>query len=109
MGVISAQTMANFPGRTKPMRLFLHLVDGIGEYDISVEIHDLAENRIIARGKGRPIRFRDRLEPVQSVFVLPPLPIPHAGSYYVVVFGNGQEIDRHQFRVTKSAEEGKTT
>ncbi len=106
MGLINSQTLASFPGRTKPMRLFLHLVDGIGEYDTSVEFHDLAEDRIIARGKGRPIRFHSRLDPVQEFFVLPPLLIPHAGKYDVVVFANGQEV--YQFQLTNPEEEGTT-
>src|SRR5438128_1094636 len=65
--LVNVQELAEFPGRTKPMRIFLHLVDGIGDYDTTIEIHDLAEDHIIARGKGRKIHFSDRLLSVESI------------------------------------------
>jgi hypothetical protein len=108
IGLIAAHVMQQFPGRTPLMRTFLYLVDGIGEYDITVEVHDLADDRIIFRAKGRRISFPDRLASRLLFFSIPPLPILHPGRYDVVVLGNGKEIERQQFRALPVKKEGET-
>jgi hypothetical protein len=105
IGLIAAHVIQRFPGRTPPMRIFLHLVDGIGEHDITVEVHDLAEDQKIFRAKGRRISFPARLASRLLFFSMPPLPVFHPGKYDVVVLGNGQEIERQQFRALASENE----
>ncbi len=85
-----------FPARSKPMRLFLHLVDGIGEYEIHIEVHDLAEDSAALRTTAVKVSFPDRLAPRKLIFGIPKLPLSHAGRYDVIVFGDGREIDRLQ-------------
>jgi hypothetical protein len=103
IGLIGTLSMPAFPTRTKPMKLFLHLVDGIGDYDITVEVHDLAEDRVVLKTRVVRISFADRLMPRKLIFSVPGLPITHAGRYDVIVFGNGKEIDRQQIRATATA------
>lgn len=98
IGLIRTLTMAAFPGRSNRMKLFLQLVDGIGEYDIRIEVHDLSQDGVIARMWGPTISFPRRPFSHQLSLQLPTLPIPHPGRYDVVVLGNGKEIDRQQFR-----------
>jgi hypothetical protein len=98
LGLIRVETLREFPGRTCPMTVFLHLVDGIGEYATTIEIHDLAEHSIIHRMKGPRIYFPSRPSSHQLSLSVPALPIAHPGRYDVVVLGNGKEIDRQQFR-----------
>ncbi len=99
IGLINKQVLTALPGRTLPMKVFLHLVDGIGEYQMFVHVLDLAEDRVIAKAKRRPINFPDRPYAIQYYFGLPPLPIKHAGRYDVIVLGNGSEIERQQIRI----------
>ena len=106
LGLISSHTLAKFPGRTPLMRMFLHLVNGTGIYELVVELHDLAEDRVVFRAKGHRISFPDRLTARIVFFSIPPLLLPHAGRYDVVVFGNGNEIDRQQFSALASQNEG---
>jgi hypothetical protein len=103
IGLIGSLSLPAFPARTKPMRLFLHLVAGIGDYDITVQVHDLAEDRVVFKAKALRISFPDRLMPRKLIFSMPGLPITHAGRYDVIVFGNGKEIDRQQIRITARA------
>lgn len=98
LGLLTGRKFPYFPGKSEPMRLFLHLVDGIGEYDTDVEVHDLSTGQVIFRAHGKRVAFPQRLAPVRVYFSLPALPIPHAGRYDVVVLANGQEIDRFQFQ-----------
>ena len=79
IGLVGTFTVGAFPARTMPMKLFLHLVDGIGDYDFLVEVHDLSEDGLIFRTKVVKISFPERLEPRRFVFSIPALPIPHSG------------------------------
>ena len=97
LDILQSLDFATLPGQTKPMELYLQLVDGMGRYDITVEIHDLAEERTIGRGKGLNIFMPDPLRTLQLAIPIPSLPITHAGYYDVIVFANRQEIDRQQF------------
>jgi hypothetical protein len=109
IGIVTKQVLSVFPGRTEPMRIFLHLVDGIGDYQLTVEVHDLAEDRIIARQKGPRISFPNRPGAIQVFFKLSALPIPHPDKYDVLVLADGIEIERQQVRVRVPDEEGKKT
>jgi hypothetical protein len=103
--LIGTLSVPAFPAWTKPMKLFLHLVDGIGAYRITVEVHDLAEDRVVIKTKAVTVSFPDRLMPRKLIFSIPALPIAHAGGNDVIVFGNGNEIDRQQIK-TAAAESG---
>ena len=109
VGLINSCVVAAFPGHTVRMRVFLQLVDGIGDYRITVEVHDLAEDRVVYRARGPKISFPDRLARGQFHFSIPSLPILHPGKYEVIVLGNGKEIDRQQFRAKRSQSQGEST
>jgi|ERR1043165_2861325 hypothetical protein len=87
------------PGQTAPMVVYVQLVDGIGRYDITLQIRDLAQDRIIGKGRGLKVFFPDPLSVHEVTLRIPPLPISHSGKYDVIVFANGQEIDRQQFTI----------
>ena len=106
IGLIRTLTIEEFPGHSERMKLFLQLVDGIGEYDIRIEVQDVAEDRVIARMKGPRITFLTRPAMLQLFLTMPALPIAHPGKYDVVVLGNGTEIDRQQFRARPASDEG---
>lgn len=91
------------------MRVFLQLIDGIGRYDLTLEIQDLAEQHTIARGVGPRIAFPDRVTPLQLRLQIPALPLKHPGRYDVIVFADGQEIDRQQFVAVAEEDHGGST
>jgi hypothetical protein len=89
--------------RTKARHKSLNLVDGIGDYDLSVEFHDLAEDRVTVKSKVAQVSFPERLSPRRLIYSIPGLPIPHPGRYDVIVLGNGREIERQQIIVALSS------
>lgn len=97
IGIIERLTMPKFPSRSRPMHAFLLLTDGIGRYDIVVEMHDLKNDVVIGRGLGIAIQFPERLRKMNIVIPIPPIPLVHPGAYDFVVVANGREIDRQQF------------
>jgi len=101
IGVFSRFTVASLPTRLKPFCAFLQLAEGIGRYEIVVEIHDLQTDQVLARGVGSGIEFPERLTRLNITIPIRSLPVSHAGVYDLVVFANGQEIDRQQFKVVR--------
>lgn len=95
--VVVVKRSQMFPCQSDEMKCYLQLVAGFGAYQLSLEILDLAEDRLIAKGKGPVANFADRLTPLQFVLPIPSLPILHPGRYDVIVLGNDNEIDRQQF------------
>lgn len=103
IGVFDAFILPSFPNRTRPFTAFLQLTDGIGRYDIIVEIHDLQRDEVLGRGSGLGLIWPDRLVKVNLMIPIPALPLTHPGSYDLVVIANGQEIERQKFEA-KAAE-----
>ena len=102
IGTFDSFFQESFPGVGRPFMAFLQITDGVGRYEIVIEIHDLRENQVLARATGTGIEFPDRLTKMNLMIPVPPLPLPHSGVYDLVVFANGQEIDRQRFRAESS-------
>jgi hypothetical protein len=85
------------PARSWP---YVQLVDGIGKYTLSVEVHDLREGTVIARMPPVEIEFAERITKAVLMFAAPPLRLPHEGSYDFVVLADDQEIDRQKFEAS---------
>lgn len=104
IGIFSRWAFPHFPHSTPPFRVFLQLTDGIGSYVISMEVLDLQDFQIVAHGRIAEIDFTERKNKVDLGISIPPLLIPHAGSYDFIVLADGQEVDRQQFQATQTAE-----
>lgn len=79
--------------------VFLRLVDGIGRYDLVIEMHDLHTATVIGRGGGPGVEFGARLNSMCIGIPVPPTPTRHAGAYDIVVFANGEELERYRFEI----------
>jgi hypothetical protein len=99
IGIVADFYLAQVPGRTQPVTAYLQLTQGVGRYALTVEVHDLQADRVIARAQNADVMFDDRLEKHDIVIPVPSLPMEHAGLYDFVVLANGEEVDRQQFRV----------
>jgi hypothetical protein len=104
IGIFDRFVVPEIPGRTRAFTVYLHLTDGIGRYDVVVEVHDLQEDKVIGRADGIALRFPERLHRQNVIVLVPPLSIHHPGRYDVVVFVDGQEIDRQQFRADEASD-----
>jgi hypothetical protein len=97
IGVFEEFVIRRRPGAIAPCNAFLQLTDGIGKYGITVEAHDLREDKIVARTEVTEIEFQERAS-IQNLIIKLPILIEHDGSYDFVVFADGQEIDRQRFK-----------
>ena len=103
INILSGFDVQSYPGLTGAFSAFSHLVDGIGEYDVTVEIDDLHDDVIIARTEPTHVAFPTRLAKANLVIRVPPLPLQHAGMYDFIVFVDGDELERQQFEARSAA------
>jgi hypothetical protein len=105
IGTFDELHLPTLPGSTRPFTVYLQLTDGIGEYALAIEIHDLNEDQVLARVAGPAIEFTERIGNFSLVIEVPALPLTHAGFYDLVVFADRQEIDRQKFLATSLGEQ----
>jgi hypothetical protein len=98
IGIFDNWNIPQFPTLIRPFMAFLQLTDGVGKYAVSVDVHDLQADQIIAQARVAEAVFPERRVKVNLMISVPPLPLSHAGSYDFVVLADGQEIDRQQFQ-----------
>jgi hypothetical protein len=98
IGIFDNWFVPQFPCLIRPFMAFLQLTDGVGKYGVSVDVHDLQADQIIAQARVAEVVFPERVSKVNLMIPVPPLPLQHAGSYDFVVLADGQEIDRQQFQ-----------
>jgi hypothetical protein len=102
IGIIDKFVLPELPGQVVPFTVYLQLTDGIAQhdYEISVEVRDLANDAIIASASGPKIKWGDRLTRMNLFMPVKTLQsFQHAGAYDFVVFADNQEIDRQKFGV----------
>lgn len=99
IGIFTGFMVKSVPTKVGRFFVFMQVIDGIGRYDVSVEVHDLHDQTCIARSSPLAIEFADRPNGGHIVIPVPPLPIKREGAYDVVVMADGQEIQRQKFFV----------
>ena len=97
--------MPQFPGQTPPFTAFLQLTDGIGRYQVTMEVHDLRQSQVLARADVVVLTFEKRDHKINLLIPVPPLPLNHVGRYDFVVLADSQEIDRQPFFAHEEGEE----
>ncbi|MEX2167876.1 MAG: hypothetical protein WD851_01075 [Pirellulales bacterium] len=78
---------------------FCQITEAEGEYELTLEIHDLSTGSIIARGEGITLIINDRLMRANVIVPIPAMKFSHTGVFDFVILANGAEIDRQTFNV----------
>ena len=60
IGIFDKFVVPSFPGVVRPYTAYLQLIDGIGDYVLTVEVHDVAQDVVIARMNPITIQFPQR-------------------------------------------------
>ncbi len=82
-----------------PTELFCQITDAFGRYNLLVEIHDLGANEVVSRSEPTEIEVTDPLMSLDVIMSMSELQFQNTGLHDIVVFANGEEIDRKQFGV----------
>ena len=104
VNLVESFSASHFPSRSPLFTVFAQLVDGIGAYAVSLEVHDLLDGEVVAKTHIGDLAFPER--PAKMDVVIPDVSvlIPHAGRYDLVLFANGHELDRQFFDVEDADE-----
>jgi hypothetical protein len=105
IGIFEGFIVRRLPGPTAPCTVFVQLTDGIGQYDLVVEIHDLKTGDILGRAEGIGLTWPEKLFKINVMIPLPPMVLQHAGTYDLVVLANGQVIERQKFMAIQPREQ----
>lgn len=96
--------VAEFPCELPPFRVFVQLAEGIGKYAIVLEIHDRGDDEIVLRTGEIVIEFQDRLDRLNLDVGIGSLSLLLPTAYDIVVFANGEEVDRQRLTVLLAEE-----
>lgn len=90
--IINTLEFPTFPAEAGPFAIFLQLYDGIGSYDLSVELRDLADDISVAVASLTKLDFPEQLVKMELALPITSLRLPHAGRYEIAVLFDGREV-----------------
>ncbi|MGH7135009.1 MAG: DUF6941 family protein [Pirellulales bacterium] len=105
--LVNSLTFVQFPAAARPLVAFLQLYDGIGRYEVSVELRDLADESSVAAGIFGHLDFPERLVKMELAVPIDSMRLPHLGRYEIAVLLDGQELAT-QFIDAEVADDDKT-
>lgn len=97
IGIFERFVQHQFPGLTHEVTAFMQLIEGIGRYNLVIEVHDLQQEAVIARSVEFTVEFPDRLARINLVLPVPPLNLQHPGAYDFVLLADGQLVEQQKF------------
>jgi Family of unknown function (DUF6941) len=106
IGIMDYVQIDEFPAEFPRCQVFLQITNGLGVYNVTIEIHDLSDNSVIYRLGDVPVEMPDRLARVSMIIRVPRVEIPHPGEFDVVVLANEEEIERQSLELTDNDESG---
>lgn len=74
------------------MVAFLQLYDGIGRYDLSLELRNLADDNSVSAGIFGHLEFPERLVKIEVALPIDSMRSPHPGRYELAVLLDAQEV-----------------
>jgi len=102
VNMFNSFVVGKYPSATRRFSVFLQLTDCRNESQVTIEVHDLREDEVVARSPAMTVQSPEKLYVVNVIIPCPPIGVHHGGAYDLVVFADGQEIDRQQFHVRSS-------
>lgn len=89
--LIETLRFRSFPAEAVPFMVFVQLYDGIGRYQLAVELRDLSNNTSTAVTMPSSLDFPERLVKMDVILPIDSFRLPHAGRYEVAVLLDGEE------------------
>jgi hypothetical protein len=81
-----------FAAKSLPLIVFVQLYDGIGRYQLAVELRDLSDNTSTAATMPSSLDFPQRLVKMDVILPIDSLRLPHPGRYEFGVLLDGEEV-----------------
>jgi hypothetical protein len=99
VGIFDRVGVAAFPAAVGPFHAFVQMTDGIGSYEVFVEVHDLADGLVLARAQAGMLEFKEPTDKINFRILMPRWQARHGGPYDFVVLADDQAVERQRFEV----------
>lgn len=90
--VVNSLASPRFPADVPPLVAFLQLYDGIGRYELSMELRNLADDTGFAAGVFGNLDFPERLAKMEVGLPIESMRLPNAGRYEIAILLDGREL-----------------
>jgi hypothetical protein len=100
VGIFDRVGVTAFPAAVGPFNAFVQLTDGVGRYQVFVEVHDLSDGLVLARAQAAEVEFREPTDRINCRIAMPRWQARHGGAYDFVVLAGEQEVERQRFEVS---------
>lgn len=90
--IVNELNFPSFPAQAPPLSVFLQLYDGMGRYDLSVELRNLADDTHVTAEFFSELEFPERLVKMELVIPIDSMRLPAAGRYEIAIFVDGSEL-----------------
>jgi hypothetical protein len=91
-GLVNSLAFSSFPAEVPPLVIFLQLYDGIGRYELSAELRDLAGGIAVAAEAFTSVVFPERLVKMEMALPIKSLRLPRPGRYELALLFDAQEL-----------------
>jgi hypothetical protein len=96
LNLIEVMPISNFPGDSAAFMIFLQLYDGIGRYQLRIELHDVSDSMRVATALFT-LNFTERLAKMDIALPVDTLRLPRPGRYELMVMLDGRELATQVF------------
>lgn len=90
--LVNVLSFSKFPATVPSLVAFLQLYDGIGRYDLSLELRNLADDNSVSAGIFGHLEFPERLVKIEVALPIDSMRLPHPGRYELAVLLDAQEL-----------------
>lgn len=91
-GLVNTLRFSEFPAQVPPLALFLQLYDGIGRYELGVELRNLADGDSVAAGLFGHLEFPERLVKMELAVPIDCMRLPRPGRYEIAILFDRREL-----------------
>ena len=91
-GLVNTLRFSAFPAQVPPLAIFLQLYDGIGRYELSVELRNLVDGDSVAAGAFGHLEFPERLVKMELAVPIDCMRLPRSGRYEIAILFDGREL-----------------
>lgn len=91
-GLVNSLSYAEFPAGAPPLVVYLQLYDGIGGYELNVELRNLADDSTVTAEIFSQLEFPERLVKMELVLPIESIGLPRPGRYEIAILFDGREL-----------------
>lgn len=90
--IVNSLSFPKFPAESLPLAAYVQLYDGIGQYDLGMELRNLADESSVAAELFNHLDFPERLVKMELVLPIDSLRLPYPGRYEIAILIGGREV-----------------